>query len=143
MTIELKQVLNKLEEGKRLTIKFPSPKAREAFRVAMYKVKREIDEVLLMVDMDFETDVLRFEKSPLGAIPVTATIYLLKRSDLPKRGYDFEIVDESWAGESDDGCNDNSPRAGSSDLGGGTLSTEKVCSDMEKMFGSTGEKDNN
>lgn len=91
MTIELKEVLNKLEEGNRLTLKFPSVKEREAFRVAMYRVKRDIDEVLLMTDMEYEPDMLKFEKQEDNC---SAVMYLIKKSDLPRRGYNFEIIDE-------------------------------------------------
>jgi hypothetical protein len=96
MNIELKTVLSKLEEGKRLKLQFPSPREREAFRVAMYKVKREVDEVFLMVDMDYECEVLKFEKSAEGNI---ATIYLIKRGDIPRKGYDFVIMEEQNLGK--------------------------------------------
>jgi len=99
MSIPLKQVLNKLEEGNRLTLRFPSVKEREGFRVAMYKAKRDIDEILLMTDMDYEPDMLKFEKHDHDLEESggwTATIYLIKKADLPRRGYDFEIIEDKY-----------------------------------------------
>lgn len=93
----IKSILSKLESGKKLTLSFPSPKERELFRVALYKAKREVDEVFLMTDSTFEPEVLCFEKQATLKVDggITAEIYLTPKEDRPKRDYTFSIIEES------------------------------------------------
>lgn len=93
----IKSILTKLEEGKKLTLSFPSPKERELFRVALYKAKREADELFLMLDPTFEIEALSFEKGNPASVQgnsMIATIQIMKKKDLPKRGYSFSVVGE-------------------------------------------------
>lgn len=46
-----------------MILRFPSFSEREKFRQALYKEKRDWDNLNLMTDPDFETTSLRFETS--------------------------------------------------------------------------------
>lgn len=46
-----------------MVLRFPSIQERERFRQALYKEKRDWDNLNLMTDPDFETTSLRFETS--------------------------------------------------------------------------------
>lgn len=93
----IKSILTKLEEGKKLTLSFPSPKERELFRVALYKAKREVDEVFLMADPSYEIESLSFQKEDKfssSGNQLLAEISIIPKNELPKRGYSFSIVGE-------------------------------------------------
>lgn len=90
----IKAILTKLEEGKKLTLSFLSVKERELFRVALHKAKRQVDEVFLMTDETFEVEALSFTKHDNEA-GWTASVELIRKQDLPKRGYSFSIIEES------------------------------------------------
>lgn len=94
----IQSILSLLSEGKRITLKFLSPKEREAFRTALYKAKRSTDEILLMTDPEFEPAVLRFNKidrrfadSELGTL-IAAEIYLMEKSEQNKKEYAYDII---------------------------------------------------
>ena len=94
----IKSILTRLEAGKKLTLSFPSPRERELFRVALYKAKREVDEVFLMTDESYEVDVLNFQKIndtlDYQNMEFGALISITKKAELSKRGYSFSIIRE-------------------------------------------------
>lgn len=110
----IKSILTKLEEGKKLTLSFPSPKERELFRVALHKAKREVDEVFLVTDPNYEIESLSFikEDSKLQdgmqmtyIVKFLATIQIIPKNDLSKRGYSFSIVGEENGDNQDEYAN--------------------------------------
>ena len=101
MSSQIKDILTKLDEGKKLTLSFPSPKERELFRVALYKAKRDVDEIFLMINPEYVIGVLNFTKvldiNHTGSEyhpKFHAELYITKKQDTPKRGYSFSIVGE-------------------------------------------------
>lgn len=102
-TNSLESILHQLNDGKRLTLSFPSKKEREAFRIALYKTKRDVDEVFLMTDPEFEISALRFDKeftessSDPELNSIKATIYLQSKAALQAnaRSYNFNIIEVS------------------------------------------------
>lgn len=110
----IESILHQLNDGKRLTLSFPSKKERELFRIALYKAKRDVDEVFLMTDPEFEISALRFDKEDRevaglvdSSIYFRATIYLQSKAALQSnaRSYNFNIIEVSQDGNSPDSPN--------------------------------------
>lgn len=100
----IESILHQLNDGKKLTLSFPSKKEREAFRIALYKAKRDVDEVFLMTDPEFEISVLKFDKSDKrmhaqiiqdDAVQFNASLYLQSKASLQSnaRSYNFNIIE--------------------------------------------------
>jgi len=63
MRTQLIELLNSLSEGSEMILRFPTSGERERFRQAIYKEKKDWDDLNLMTDPDFETTSLRFQTS--------------------------------------------------------------------------------
>lgn len=95
----IESILHQLNDGKKLTLSFLSKKERELFRIALYKAKRDVDEVFLMTDPEFEISVLKFDKYIGGnESEITnyfASMYLQDKASFQSnaRSYNFNIIE--------------------------------------------------
>ena len=62
MNRQIQQLIKQLSEGKKLSLRFPSFGERERFRQALYREKKEYDDLMLMVDPEYIVQSLRFER---------------------------------------------------------------------------------
>lgn len=62
MRIQLIELLNSISEGAIKSLRFPTSEDREKFRQAIYKEKKEFDELRLMTEPDYVVSKLRFDK---------------------------------------------------------------------------------
>lgn len=96
--MNLQQILNSLRAGAKLKLRFDSSAARERFRVAIYKKKKDEDKALTDI-LDEDRKVLRFEakdREVLNDQPETVYEVTLWLEDKPEElEFDVEVIPPS------------------------------------------------
>lgn len=93
--MDLKEILKKLYEGRRLKLSFASAKEREQFRIRLYKIKQREDKVLTdILDEDRQVlkcqfiDVVETDGVTLST-PIIDAIFWLEKKPIQE----FEVTD--------------------------------------------------